>query len=74
MSDEIERRPLNAGAADSAERLRWLHQLRNEISTVAIGAASARRLLDTDRPRALENLRRVEDACLRCAELLRETP
>lgn len=74
MSDETEPRPLSADAADSTERQRWLHELRNEVSTMAIGAASARRLLDTDRARALENLRRVEDACLRCAELLRAAP
>lgn len=70
MSEE--RRPTNTRTTDA--RQLWLHGLRNEIATAAIGAASARRLLETDRRRAQENLLRVENACLRCAELLRAPP
>jgi len=60
--------------ADEEERQRWFHELRNEIGTVAIGAAAARRLLDVDRARAADNLQRVENACRRCVELLQTFP
>ena len=50
---------------------RWMHELRNELNTAMMAAAAARQLLQTGATDdALENLRRTESACRRCAQLL----
>lgn len=64
--------PLPCAAPDGAAAGgRWMHELRNELNTAMMAAAAARQLLQrgaTDD--ALENLRRTELACRRCAQLL----
>jgi C4-dicarboxylate-specific signal transduction histidine kinase len=50
---------------------RWMHELRNELNTAMMAAAAARQLVQTgDTDEALKNLRRTEQACRRCAQLL----
>ena len=53
---------------------RWMHDLRNELNTAMMAAAAARRLLQAgDTAEALANVHRVEAACLRCGQLLRDS-
>ncbi|GHA83678.1 hypothetical protein [Cognatilysobacter bugurensis] len=57
----------DAAAANS----RWMHGVRNELNTAMMAAAAARRLLQNGSDaEALENIRRTEAACQRCAQLL----
>ncbi|HEY4556399.1 MAG TPA: hypothetical protein VIG68_08205 [Lysobacter sp.] len=51
-----------------------MHDLRNELNTAMMAAAAARRLLQAgDTAEALANVHRVEAACLRCGQLLRDS-
>lgn len=62
--------PCPAPDATSAGK-RWMHELRNELNTAMMAAAAARHLLQGgETNEALENLRRTELACRRCAQLL----
>lgn len=64
-----------AGDDEPALNSRWMHGLRNELNTAMMSAAAARRLLqDGSDAEALENIRRTEAACLRCAQLLLRAP
>lgn len=50
---------------------RWLHEVRNELSTAMMAAAVARRLLQRgEHEAAMLSLHRTESACHRCAQLL----
>jgi hypothetical protein len=71
--------PSSTAAASAAFQLstagRWMHELRNELNTAMMAAAAARRLVqDGDAGEALENIRRTEAACYRCAQLLQRDP
>jgi C4-dicarboxylate-specific signal transduction histidine kinase len=64
--------PLPCAAPEAAmSGGRWMHELRNELNTAVMAAAAARHLLQAGATNeALENLRRTELACRRCAQLL----
>lgn len=63
--------PCTVGPDGTVSNGRWMHELRNELNTALMAAAAARRLLQTgDGAEALENIRRTEAACDRCARLL----
>ena len=64
--------PLSCEPRDvTATAGRWMHELRNELNTAMMAAAAARHLLQNgETNEALENLRRTELACRRCAQLL----
>ncbi|GHE43492.1 hypothetical protein ACFOED_10130 [Vulcaniibacterium thermophilum] len=56
-------------------RADWLHRLRNELNTIGLAAAAAQLLMERgDRVGTQDNLKRVRDACTRCARLLDEPP
>ena len=57
-------------AQPGAEHARWLHELRNVVSTASVAAAMARRLVRTDVDTAAELLVETESALLLCRELL----
>lgn len=58
-----------------AVRADWLHSLRNELNTIGLATAAAQLLMERgDRIGAQDNLKRVREACGRCARLLDAPP
>ena len=55
---------------DSTLHTRWLHELRNVVSTASVAAAMARRLVDSDADTAADMLHEAERALLACRDLL----
>ncbi|HZX79571.1 MAG TPA: hypothetical protein VFE72_01280 [Lysobacter sp.] len=55
---------------DSTLHTRWLHELRNAVSTASVAAAMARRLVGSDVDTAADMLQEAERALLACRELL----
>lgn len=58
------------GMHQSASHARWLHELRNVVSTASVAASMGRRLVRTDVDTAAELLAETESALLAACELL----
>lgn len=57
-------------ATDAESHARWLHELRNVVSTAHVATAMSRRLVAQDPSTAAELLREAELALLQCRDLL----
>ncbi|HEY4582595.1 MAG TPA: hypothetical protein VIG88_07000 [Lysobacter sp.] len=52
------------------QHTRWLHELRNVVSTASVAATIVRRLVASDAAGAAEMLQEAERALLACRDLL----
>lgn len=66
---------LAALPCDPAARARWVHDLRNAVNALGVGARLAQRLIEKDRPDdARTTLTNMIDAWERCRDLLAHAP
>ena len=55
---------------DTSSHARWLHDLRNMVSTASVAASVGRELVQDDVESAIDLLREAEAALQQCRELL----